>query len=63
MCTDALGAALLNPGSSMTQHDLENFDTEQKRMDEARRHYRRALDIAPSTGPAEPDRTLRHGWR
>ncbi len=43
---DALGAALLNPGSSMTQHDLENFDTEQKRIDEARRHYQRALDIS-----------------
>jgi protein O-mannosyl-transferase len=43
---DALGAALLNPGSSMTQHDLENFDTEPKRMDEARWHYQRALDIS-----------------
>jgi tetratricopeptide (TPR) repeat protein len=42
---DALGSALLDPGSSMTQHDLENFDTEQKRMDEARRHYERALDL------------------
>jgi tetratricopeptide (TPR) repeat protein len=43
---DALGTALLNPGSSMTRHDLENFDTEQKRIDEARRHYRRALDVS-----------------
>ena len=29
----------------MTQHDLENFDTEQKRMDEARRHFERALEL------------------
>ena len=42
---DALGSALLNPGSSMTQHDLENFDTEQKRIEEARRHYEQALDL------------------
>src|SRR6202167_2938062 len=42
---DALGSALLNPGSSMTQHDLENFDFEQKRIEEARRHYEQALDL------------------
>ncbi|MGA2967020.1 MAG: tetratricopeptide repeat protein [Terriglobales bacterium] len=42
---DAMGTALLNPGSSMTKHDLENFDTEQKRMDEAQRHFERALDL------------------
>jgi len=48
---DALGAALLNPGSSMTPHDLANFDTEQKRLDEARRHYQRALDISRTRNP------------
>jgi protein O-mannosyl-transferase len=47
---DALGSALRDPGSSMTQHDLENFDTEQKRMDEARRHYERALDLRRGPG-------------
>ncbi len=43
---DGLGTALLNPGPSMTRHDLENFDTEPKRLDEARRHYERALDVS-----------------
>jgi tetratricopeptide (TPR) repeat protein len=42
---DALGTALLDPASSMTRHDLANFDTPQKRMDEARRHFQVALDL------------------
>ncbi len=42
---DALGAALLDPDHAMTQHDLETFDTEQKRMNEARQHYEEALKI------------------
>ncbi|MGB9235697.1 MAG: tetratricopeptide repeat protein [Terriglobales bacterium] len=42
---DALGTALLNPGSSMTKHDLENFNTGQERLDEARRQYEQALDL------------------
>ena len=57
---DALGAALLNPATSMTRHDLETFDTEQKRMDEARRHYEQALGLRrqlPRGGPG----TIRHG--
>ena len=42
---DGVGTALLNPGSSMTKHDLENLDTTQKRLDEARRHYQQVLDL------------------
>ena len=42
---DALGTALLNPGTSMTKHDLEKFDTGQKRLEEARQHYEQVLDL------------------
>jgi protein O-mannosyl-transferase len=42
---DSLGAALLDPDSAMTHRDLENFDTEQKRINEARRQYEEALKI------------------
>ncbi len=41
---NALASALIVPGSGMSQHDLESFDTEQKRMDEARRHFERVLE-------------------
>ena len=34
----------------------KNLDTEQKRMDEARRHYEEALKVLPSTGAAESGR-------
>ncbi|MGB9234153.1 MAG: tetratricopeptide repeat protein [Terriglobales bacterium] len=55
---DALGAALLNPRSAMTQHDLENFDTEQKRMNGARRHYEEALKIDRQLLQQHPDANL-----
>jgi tetratricopeptide (TPR) repeat protein len=42
---NALGVVLMHPESEMTQHDLENFSTEQNRMDEARRHFERALEL------------------
>jgi tetratricopeptide (TPR) repeat protein len=48
---DGLGSALLDPTSSMSPEDLENFPTDQKRMDEARRHYELALDVRSQTGP------------
>ena len=38
----------------MTQQDLENFDTEQERMDEARRHFERALELRQAAGAADP---------
>jgi tetratricopeptide (TPR) repeat protein len=42
---NALGVMLMHPDSSMTRQDLEGFATEQKRMDEARRHFERALEL------------------
>lgn len=38
-----LAAALLNPDVAMSARDIANFDTQQKRLDEARRHYEQAL--------------------
>jgi tetratricopeptide (TPR) repeat protein len=42
---NALGITLMNPDSEMTQQDLENFVTPENRMDEARRHFERALEL------------------
>ena len=42
---DALGTALLNPGPSMTRRDLQNFNTGQERLDEARRQFEQVLDL------------------
>jgi protein O-mannosyl-transferase len=55
---NAVGAALMDPDSAMTRQDLENFDTEQKRMDEARRHFERALEIRRRLAQQDPDRYL-----
>ena len=38
-----LAAALLNPDAAMSTEDLQSFDTEPKRLDEARRRYDNAL--------------------
>jgi tetratricopeptide (TPR) repeat protein len=45
MTHNALGVALMHPDSEMTRHDLENFATDSGRMDEARRHFERALEL------------------
>ena len=45
---NAIGMALMNPGSEMTQTDLENFASEPARIDEARRHFERALELRQS---------------
>jgi protein O-mannosyl-transferase len=65
MTLNALGVALMHPDSEMSRHDLENFATEQDRMDEARQHFERALELRRSLtqqdpGPDLPDmaRTL-----
>jgi protein O-mannosyl-transferase len=42
---NALGIALMHPDSEMSRHDLENFATEQDRMDKARQHFERALEL------------------
>jgi tetratricopeptide (TPR) repeat protein len=51
---DSLGAALMDPISALTAHDLEKFDTEQKRMDEARQHYEEALRINRQLAKRDP---------
>jgi protein O-mannosyl-transferase len=55
---NAVGAALMDPDSAMTRQDLESFDTEQKRMDEARRHFERALEIRRQFSQQDPERYL-----
>jgi tetratricopeptide (TPR) repeat protein len=42
---DALGSALLAPETTMTPQSLENFDSQEKRLGEARRHMERALEL------------------
>ena len=42
---NALGIALMHPDSEMSRHDLENFATEQDRMDKARQYFERALEL------------------
>ncbi|MFZ3264587.1 MAG: tetratricopeptide repeat protein, partial [Terriglobales bacterium] len=42
---NAVAADLMNPDLAMTQHDLVSFPTEEKRIDEARRHFERALKL------------------
>jgi hypothetical protein len=49
-----LAAALLNPDAAMSAEDLQSFDTEPKRLDEARRRYDDAL--ATYRGLAEQNR-------
>jgi protein O-mannosyl-transferase len=45
---NALGMALMNPGTEMTPQDLESFASEPVRIDEARRHFERALELRQS---------------
>jgi len=42
---DALGSALLDPDLILTPDNLENLDTAQERMDEARQHFEQALEM------------------
>jgi protein O-mannosyl-transferase len=42
---NAIGVALMHPDSEMTQKDLEQFATEQSRMEEARLQFERALEL------------------
>ncbi len=41
---NAVGVALMSPGSEMSQHDLENFTSEEMIL-EARQHFERALEL------------------
>ncbi len=51
---NAVGADLMNPDLAMTQHDLLNFGTEQKRLDEARRHFEWALELRRQLAQQNP---------
>jgi len=51
---NAFGIALMHPDSEMTRYDLENAGTEQKRMDEARRHFERALELRQQLAQQNP---------
>ncbi len=51
---NALGMALIHPESEMTRHDRENFETGQSRMDEARRHFERALELRQPQAQQNP---------
>ncbi len=42
---NAVGMALMNPDWEMTQSDLWNLGTEQDRINQARRHFERALEL------------------
>jgi tetratricopeptide (TPR) repeat protein len=55
---DALGVLLMHPDSEMSLHDVENFGTEQKRMDEARRHFERALELDRPMMQQNPEANL-----
>ena len=48
---NAVGMALMNPGAEMTRQDLETFASEPARIDEARRHFERALELRQQQGP------------
>jgi protein O-mannosyl-transferase len=55
---NALGSALVDPGSAMTAQDLANFATDRDRMDEARHHFERALELRRQLAQQDPDRYL-----
>jgi tetratricopeptide (TPR) repeat protein len=42
---NAVAADLMNPALAMTPRDLASFNTDQERIDEARRHFERALEL------------------
>ena len=45
---NAVAMALLNPAAALTPEDLANFPSEPARIDEARRHFERALELQQS---------------
>ena len=48
---NAVGMALMNANSEMTKRDLEIFPSEPMRIDEARQHFERALELRQSQNP------------
>ena len=60
---NAAGVALMSPGADMSQQDLESFPSEQARIEEARHHFERALQLRqlqsdPAAGLWDKARTL-----
>ncbi|MFZ0314733.1 MAG: tetratricopeptide repeat protein [Candidatus Korobacteraceae bacterium] len=51
---NALAMALMHPDSELTRHDLEDLGTEQNRMDEARSHFERALELRQQLAQQNP---------
>ncbi len=52
---DALGSALIGPDSAKMVKNLKNLNTDGKRMDEARRHFERALDLRRHLAQQNPE--------
>jgi len=52
---NAVAADLMNPVQAMTPQDQQNFSSEQERMDEARRHFERALELRRPMAQENPD--------
>lgn len=55
---NSLGVALMNPDAQMSPHDLENFASPAQRLDEARRHFERALELRRVRVRQNPDAYL-----
>jgi tetratricopeptide (TPR) repeat protein len=55
---NALGVALMHTDSEMNRHDLDNSGTDQNRMDEARQHFERALELRQPTAQRDPGANL-----
>ncbi len=51
---NALAMALMHPDSEMNRYDVEEMGTEQNRMDEARRHFERALELRQQLAQQNP---------
>jgi hypothetical protein len=51
---NALGEALLAPETSMSEANLQDFDTPQKRIEQARWHYEQALQICRELERQDP---------
>jgi len=51
---DAMGSALLDSDLAITPNDRRNVDTEQKRMEEARQHFERALTLRRQLAQQNP---------
>ena len=51
---DAMGSALLDPNLTITPSEQESLETGQNRMEEARQHFERALELRRAMAPQNP---------